>query len=62
SKMQRAAYFYPITQRTSLRPRRPGRIDMTEEQPKVDIIEAAGKEPEGEARREGYRKRAEGIE
>jgi RNA polymerase II-associated factor 1 len=35
---------------------------MTEEQPKVDIIEAAGKEPEGEARREGYRKRAEGIE
>lgn len=62
TKLQKAAYFYPITQRTSLRPRRPGRVDMTEEQPKVDIIEAAGKDPESFERREMYRKRAEGME
>ncbi|XP_014555085.1 hypothetical protein COCVIDRAFT_103296 [Bipolaris victoriae FI3] len=62
TKLQKAAYFYPITQRTSLRPRRPGRVDMTEEQPKVDIIEAAGKDPESHERREMYRKRAEGMD
>jgi RNA polymerase II-associated factor 1 len=61
TKMQKAAYFYPIIQRTSIRPRRPGRIDMTEELQKVDVIEAAGKEPEDDRRQE-YRKRAEGIE
>lgn len=63
TSMQKAAYFYPIIQRTSIRPRRPGRVDLTEEQPKVDVIEAAGKEPGNEAeRRETFRKRAEGVE
>ncbi|RMZ71587.1 hypothetical protein GMOD_00006719 [Pyrenophora seminiperda CCB06] len=62
TKMQKAAYFYPITQRTGLRPRRPGRLDMVEEQPKVDIIEAAGKDPESTDRREEFRRRAEAIE
>jgi RNA polymerase II-associated factor 1 len=62
-KMQKAAYFYPIIQKTSIRPRRPGRVDMVDELQKVDVIEAAGKEPGGEAdRRDAFRKRAEGIE
>jgi RNA polymerase II-associated factor 1 len=63
SKLQKAAYFYPIIQKTSIRPRRPGRVDMVDELQRVDVIEAAGKEPGGEAeRREGFRRRAEGIE
>jgi RNA polymerase II-associated factor 1 len=62
SKLQKAAYFYPITQRTVLRPRRPGRIDMVGEEQKVDVIEAAGKDLEDTERRKMYRKRAEGIE
>ncbi|KAL6706624.1 hypothetical protein ACN47E_005380 [Coniothyrium glycines] len=63
TSLQKAAYFYPIIQRTSIRPRRPGRVEYTEEPQKVDIIEAAGKEPGNEAeKREAYRKRAEGIE
>jgi RNA polymerase II-associated factor 1 len=62
-KMQKAAYFYPIIQKTSIRPRRPGRVDMVEEGQRVDVIEAAGKEPDNEAeRRDAFRKRAEGIE
>jgi len=62
TSMQKAAYFYPIIQRTSIRPRRPGRPNLTEEQQKVDVIEAAGKVPGNEAeRREVFRKRAEGI-
>ncbi|KAH9871795.1 hypothetical protein J1614_006052 [Plenodomus biglobosus] len=62
TSLQKAAYFYPIIQRTSIRPRRPGRPNLTEEQQKVDVIEAAGKEPGNEAeRREVFRKRAEGI-
>ncbi|KAF1836955.1 Paf1-domain-containing protein [Decorospora gaudefroyi] len=62
SKLQKAAYFYPITQRTVLRPRRPGTTNMVGEEQKVDVIEAAGKEAESLERREGYRKRAEGVE
>lgn len=63
SSLQKAAYFYPISQRTSIRPRRPGIPDLTEEQQKVDVIEAVGREPGNEAeRRELYRKRAEGVE
>jgi RNA polymerase II-associated factor 1 len=62
-KMQKAAYFYPIIQKTSIRPRRPGRVDMVDESQRVDVIEAAGREPAGEGdRREAFRKRAEGIE
>lgn len=63
TKLQKAAYFYPIIQKTQIRPRRPGRIDMVEEPQRVDVIEAAGRDPLGEAeRREAARKRAEGIE
>ena len=48
-KLQKAAYFYPIIQKTSIRPRRPGRVDMVDDTQKVDVIEAAGREPGGEA-------------
>jgi RNA polymerase II-associated factor 1 len=62
-RLQKAAYFYPVIQKTSIRPRRPGRVDLVEEQPRVDVIEAAGREPLGEAeRRNAVRRRAEGIE
>lgn len=63
TKLQKAAYFYPIIQKTSIRPRRPGRVDLVGEEQKVDVIEAAGRDPGGEAdRREAFRKRAEGFE
>ncbi|KAF1842422.1 Paf1-domain-containing protein [Cucurbitaria berberidis CBS 394.84] len=63
TKLQKAAYFYPIIQKTSIRPRRPGRVDLVGEEQKVDVIEAAGREPGGEAeRREVFRRRAEGVE
>lgn len=62
-KLQKAAYFYPIIQKTTVRPRRPGRVDMVEEPQRVDQIEAAGRDPLGEAeRREAFRRRAEGID
>ena len=63
TKLQKAAYFYPVIQKTSIRPRRPGRLELVGEEQKVDVIEAAGREPSGEAdRREVFRKRAEGVE
>jgi RNA polymerase II-associated factor 1 len=63
TKLQKAAYFYPIIQKTSIRPRRPGHVDMVDEQQRVDVIEAAGREPANESeRREAVRKRAEMIE
>ncbi|KAF3036037.1 hypothetical protein E8E12_003249 [Didymella heteroderae] len=63
TKLQKAAYFYPIIQKTSIRPRRPGHFEMVEEQQRVDVIEAAGKEPGNEAeKRESYRRKAEPIE
>lgn len=63
TSLQKAAYFYPISQRTSIRPRRPGNPDLTEEQQKVDVIEAVGREPGNEVeRREAHRKRAEGVD
>jgi len=50
TKLLRAAYFYPVQNKTYIRPKRPGRIEMYgEEQPKVHIIEAAGKTPDVEA-------------
>lgn len=62
-KLQKAAYFYPIIQKTTIRPRRPGRIDMADgDAQRVDVIEAAGREPGGEAeRREKYRRDREPI-
>jgi RNA polymerase II-associated factor 1 len=63
TSLQKAAYFYPIIQRTSIRPRRPGRVEYVEEQQKVDIVEVAGREPGNEAeKRLAFRIRAEGIE
>ena len=63
TKLQKAAYFYPIVQRTSIRPRRPGQADMVEEMPKVDVIETAARAPEAEVdRREAVRKRFDIIE
>ncbi|KAF2107924.1 Paf1-domain-containing protein [Lophiotrema nucula] len=59
-RLQKAAYFYPIIQRTSIRPRRPGRVEMAggEEAQKVHIIETAARYPAGEAeRREAFKKR-----
>lgn len=62
TKLQKAAYFYPVIQKTSIRPRRPGRVDLVGEEQKVDVIEATGRDPETEAeRRDGFRKRAEGV-
>lgn len=61
TKLQKAAYFYPIIQKTSIRPRRPGRVDMVEEIQKVDVIEAAGREPTSE-QRDSFRRLAEQVE
>ena len=64
-KLQKAAYFYPISQKTSIRPRRPGKIDMVggEEVPKVHIIETAARFPAAEAeRRDAIRKRYDIVE
>lgn len=63
TKLQRAAYFYPIIQKTSIRPRRPHPVEMVEEQQRVDVIEAAGKDPGNESeKRESYRRKAEPVE
>ncbi|CAI6340279.1 unnamed protein product [Periconia digitata] len=58
TQLQKAAYFYPIMQRTVIRGRRPGRVEFSEEQQKVHIIESAARDPVGEAeRREQVRRR-----
>jgi RNA polymerase II-associated factor 1 len=63
TKLQKAAYFYPIIQKTSIRPRRPGHVEMVEEQQRVDVIEATGKEPGNESeKRESWRRKAEPVE
>lgn len=63
SKLSKGAYFYPIVQKTSIRPRRPGTVHLVDELQKVDVIEAAGKEPGAEAeKRDMFRRQAEGIE
>ncbi|KAL5388389.1 hypothetical protein DPSP01_002963 [Paraphaeosphaeria sporulosa] len=48
SKLQKAAYFYPIGQKTQIRARRPGRIQMVEEFPKIDYLDASGRAPDEE--------------
>lgn len=61
--LQKAAYLYPIIQKTSIRPRRPGEPDMVEPQQKVDVIEAAGKDPGNESeKRDAFRRKAEAVE
>ncbi|KAF2473513.1 Paf1-domain-containing protein [Lindgomyces ingoldianus] len=63
NKLQKAAYFYPILQKTSIRPRRPGKIEMNDEQPKVDIIETVARDPVGEVeKRDAYRERYHATE
>lgn len=59
SKLQKAAYFYPIVSKRSLRPKRPGKTEMAGgDQQRVDIIETATRDPNaGEVdRREAFRK------
>lgn len=68
SKLQKAAYFYPIGQKTYIKPRRPekegkGKIPMYEEMTKVDIIETAARDPVNEMeKREAVRKQWDVIE
>lgn len=48
----KGAYFYPIVQRTQIRGRRPGRINLVgDEAQKVHVIEAVARPPEGEVER-----------
>lgn len=64
-KLQKAAYFYPISTITSIRQRRPGRVDMVggEEAQKVDIIETTARNPEIEAeKRDEIKKRYDVVE
>ncbi|OSS53689.1 hypothetical protein B5807_00280 [Epicoccum nigrum] len=61
--LQKAAYLYPIIQKTSIRPRRPGEPDMVEPQQRVDVIEAAGRDPGNESeKRDAFRRKAEAVE
>ncbi|KAF2731355.1 Paf1-domain-containing protein [Polyplosphaeria fusca] len=64
--LQKAAYFYPIVQKTSIRPRRPGRVDMVggeDAATKVHVIEAVARDARGEAeKREAVRARYDGGE
>ncbi|KAF2650277.1 Paf1-domain-containing protein [Lophiostoma macrostomum CBS 122681] len=64
SKLQKAAYFYPISQKTSIRPKRPHtKIAGEEEQQKVDIIETVARDPSDEVeKRDAIRKRYDLIE
>jgi RNA polymerase II-associated factor 1 len=43
--LQKGAYFYPVAQRTVIRARRPGRVEMANEQQKVNFIELNAREP-----------------
>jgi RNA polymerase II-associated factor 1 len=64
SKLQKAAYFYPIAQRTNIRPKQTAGVVMVDgEQPKVDIIEAVGRDPDAEIeKREAIHKRYDVVE
>ena len=64
TKLQKAAYFYPMSQRTVIRGRRPGKHDMVgEEAAKVHIIETVARDPEAEAeRRETIRRRFDPVD
>jgi RNA polymerase II-associated factor 1 len=63
TKLQKAAYFYPISQRTVIRARRAGgKHDMASEQPKADIIETLARDPDAEAeKRQAIRRRYDPI-
>lgn len=50
-RMEKGAYFYPIGQKSHIRARRPGRVHMVEEFPKIDYLDAVGREADAEERR-----------
>ncbi|KAF1974859.1 Paf1-domain-containing protein [Bimuria novae-zelandiae CBS 107.79] len=58
TELQKAAYFYPIGQKSHIRTRRPGRVQMVEEFPKIDYLDASGREPDEEekSKREAERR------
>lgn len=62
--MQKGAYFYPIGQKSHIRSRRPGRVHMVEEFPKIDYLDASGRDPDEEelAKREGERRQYDPAE
>ena len=65
TKLQKAAYFYPVSQRTFIRPKRPHtKVHDDGEQQKVDIIETVGQDPVGDAAgmRDQIRKRYDIVE
>ena len=47
-ELPKGAYFYPIGQKSHIRPRRPGKVHLVEEFPKIDYLEASGREPDEE--------------
>lgn len=50
SKLQKAAYFYPISHRTTIKPKRTGKLELLDgEYTRVDAIEAAARDPAQEA-------------
>ncbi|KAL1609877.1 hypothetical protein SLS60_001542 [Paraconiothyrium brasiliense] len=59
TKLQKAAYFYPIGQKSQIRARRPGRVQMVEDFPKIDYLDASGRAPDEEevAKREEEHRR-----
>ncbi|KAJ4304975.1 hypothetical protein N0V90_000503 [Kalmusia sp. IMI 367209] len=64
TKLQKAAYFYPVAQKTHIRGRRPGRIHMVEgDYPSVDYIEASGRAPDAEVEaRDMFKKTYDPVE
>ncbi|KAF2280184.1 Paf1-domain-containing protein [Westerdykella ornata] len=64
TKLQKAAYFYPISQRTVIKPKRPGKLELLDgEYTRVDVIEAVGRDPAQEAeKRTEIRRRYDVLE
>jgi RNA polymerase II-associated factor 1 len=64
--LHKGAYIYPISQRTVIRPKRPGRAEMVGgEQQRVDVIETVARDPDPAIeveKRGAIRKRYEGAE
>ncbi|KAF1959662.1 Paf1-domain-containing protein [Byssothecium circinans] len=48
TRLEKGAYFYPVAQRTVIRARRPGKVEMATEQQKVHFIDLAAREPQAE--------------
>ncbi|KAF2199248.1 Paf1-domain-containing protein [Delitschia confertaspora ATCC 74209] len=60
-KLQKAAYFYPVAQRTTLRPKRPGVVPMhnPEDHVRVDIVDVVGVDPRSDDVEKREKKRRE---